>query len=618
MVMTDNQREQQQVDISTLQINLKDAQEQNQEPGEDVLILLEDEDEFHLDPNEQEDNQQAVYYLQDHDEEEEEDEDDEDEEEDQFNIPQNTEFLQEEEEIEGDEAFYLANRTFYTTCHKISRQNSPSYRKRPPYTFLENWLIHSVFSKSQQILLRFPVIHPKVMMTEGDFIYTPHQMATESTNESDNQQQQQYYQNDEHQGQQMDYEYGDEEEYDYYDDAFIIGDEGVMVMSASAPDASQFMAEDEDEEQDELHASSLVMDENMWMGHSRYNSNGLTLHVVNPDDKPEEDDDPMYHNVVSSNNPYKSLVHNSNSYQGQLQMVREEDEEEEEEEEDEEEEEEEDEDVYEKEGDEHRVETADQDKYNAAHDSHHSYQPAEDAYDTDAHSMNLSMSPEVLNWYRSADLRPLALSAPIVVDDSNALLAPLITCDNEQQQHHPPHPPHHHHQQHQHHHAHCGCSSSSSSTSSENSSCSIISNSSQRTDLRTAHSDEKSITQHSAGSYQSLADIMMEEEDMQHHQHTSYGTLLPTHYQNRSLTITDYNHPHPSHAISPLMQVSVCLVDAAWVALDLAQAYVEEAPGNKGIVGFITCVFRIWKVLFLGAETMLGWGNHRPSPQAVV
>ncbi|KAL7331146.1 hypothetical protein PS15p_203378 [Mucor circinelloides] len=599
MVMADNQREQQQVDVPTVQINIKEPQEQNEEPGEDVLILLEDEDELHLDPNEQDENQQAVYYLQDHEEEEEEEDEDEDDgDEDQFNIPQNTEFLQEEEEIEGDEAFYLANRTFYTTCHKISRQNSPSYRKRPPYTFLENWLIHSVFSKSQQILLRFPVIHPKVMMTEGDFIYTPHQMATESNNESDNQQQQQYYQNDENQGQQMDYEYGDEEEYDYYDDAFIIGDEGVMVMSASAPDASQFMAEDEDDEQDELHASSLVMDENMWMGHSRYNSNGLTLHVVNPDDKPEEDDDPMYHNVVSSNNPYKSIVHSSSPYQGQLQMVQEEEEEEEEVD-----------DVYENEEEEqHENATANYGKHNETH----AYQSTEDVYETEAHNMNLSMSPEVLNWYRSADLRPVTLSAPIVVDDSNALLDPIITCDNEQQQHHPSH-------QHQQHHAHCGCSSSSSSTSSENSSCSIISNSSQRTDLRTAHSDEKSITKHSAGSYQSLADILIEEGDMQEHQHSSYGTLLPTHYQSRSLTVTYYNGTHPpSNAISPLMQVSVCLVDAAWVALDLAQAYVEEAHGNKGIVGFITCMFRIWKVLFLGAETMLGWGNHRLSPQAVV
>lgn len=617
MVMTDNQREQQQVDIPTIQINIRENQEQVDEPGEDVMILLEDEDDFHLDSDEIEENQ-AVHYLQDEEEEEEErDEQDEN----QFNLPQTTEFLQEEEEIEEDEAFYLANRTFYTTCHKISRQNSPSYRKKPPYTFLENWLIHSVFSKSQQILLRFPVIHPKVMMTEGDFIYTPHQMASESNQESNNEQQQ-YYQNDENQGQQLDYEYGDEEEYDYYDDAFIIGDEGVMVMSASAPDASQFMAEDEDDEQDELHSSSLVMDENMWMGHSRYNSNGLTLHVVNPDDKTEDDDDPMYHNVVSSNNPYKSIVHNSNSYQGQLQMVKEEEEEEEEEYEEEEEEEEEVEE--EKEEEEEEKEEKEEEKevetheYDNVHVEQSNYQSTEDTFTTDAHNMNLSISPEVLNWYRSADLRPVALSAPIVVDDGNALLAPLITCDSEQhhqqQQHH-----HHQHQNQQQHNVHCECSSSNSSTSSENSSCSIISNNSQRTDLRTAHSDEKSITQHSSGSYQSLADIMMEEDDIQSIQHNSYGTLLPTHYQNRSLTITDSDdNNRQTNIVSPLMQVSACFVDAAWVALDLAQAYVEEAHGNKGITGFITCMFRIWKVLFLGAETMLGWGNHRLNPQAMV
>ena len=602
LVITDNQREQLQVDIPTIQININENQEQVDEPGEDIMILLEDEDDFHLDSDEIEQNQ-AVHYLQDEEEEEEEEDEEKDEQdENQFNLPQTTEFLQEEEEIEGDETFYLANRTFYTTCHKISRQNSPSYRKKPPYTFLENWLIHSVFSKSQQILLRFPVIHPKVMMTEGDFIYTPHQMASESNQESDNEQQQ-YYQNDENQGQQLDYEYGDEEEYDYYDDAFIIGDEGVMVMSASAPDASQFMAEDEDDEKDELHSSSLVMDENMWMGHSRYNSNGLTLHVVNPDDKTEDDDDPMYHNVVSSNNPYKSIVHNSNSYQGQLQMVQEEEEEYEEEEEEEEEVEEE------------KEEEVEHHKYDNAYEEQTNYQSTEDAFITDAHNMNLSMSPEVLNWYRSADLRPVVLSAPIVMDDGNALLTPLIACDSEQQ---------HHHQQHQHqnqqqHNAHCECCSSNSSTSSENSSCSIISNSSQRTDLRTVHSDEKSIAQHSSGSYQSLADIMMEEDNIQSIQHNSYGTLLPTHYQNRSLTITNFNdNNRQTNTASPLMQVSACFVDAAWVALDLAQAYVEEAPGNKGITGFITCIFRIWKVLFLGAETTLGWGNHRLNPQAMV
>ncbi|KAI8637013.1 hypothetical protein BD408DRAFT_425253 [Parasitella parasitica] len=605
MVMADNQREQQ-VEVPFLQI--KNQGQMNEPVVEDVVILLEDEEDFHLDSKNHA-NSQVAYYLQDQVEEEEgegegedegEDEDvDKKDEENRFNLPHTAELLH-EEEISGNEVFYLANRTFYTTCHKISRQNSPSYRKRPPYTFLENWLIHSVFSKSQQILLRFPVIHPKVMMTEGDFIYTPHQMATESNGESDNQQQ--YYRHDESQGQPTDYEYGDEEEYDYYDDPFIIGDEGVMVMSASAPDASQFMAENDDE-QDELRASSLVMDENMWMGHSRYNSNGLTLHVVNPDDKPEDDDDPMYRNVVGSSNPYKSIVHNNSPYHGQLQMVQEEDEEEYEEEEEEEE-------LIEEDKHEPR------NRYNDLHDC----QSTDDSFSTHTHSMNLSMSPEVLNWYRSADLRPVALSAPILVDDSNALLTPLITCDNEQQQPQPqPRQHNRHHRQDQQQHTHYGCSSSSSSTSSENSSCSIISSSSQRT----AHSDDKSTTQHSTSSYQSLADILMEEEEdstFRISQHSSYGTLLPIHGQSRSLTATNFTdgNQHPSNTTSPLMQVSVCFVDAAWVALDLAQTYAEEAPSNKGITGFITCMFKIWKVLFLGAETMLSWGNHPPSPQTVV
>lgn len=71
----------------------------------------------------------------------------------------------------------------------------------------------------------------------------------------------------------------------------------------------------------------------------------------------------------------------------------------------------------------------------------------------------------------------------------------------------------------------------------------------------------------------------------------------------------------PKKHVSSVMQVSVCLVDAAWVALDLAQHYVEDVSGTKSMTGFITNVFRIWKVLFLGAETMLGWGSHRLKPE---
>lgn len=476
------------------QVNLLDFKQDN----EQVEQKVEEEEE-----EEEYDDEEDMYYIQENsipymDEQV------------NFDLDNSNNFIQatSQEEESNDDSFYLANRTFYTTCHKISRQNSPSYRKRPPYTFLENWFIHSVFSKSQQILLRFPVIHPKVMMTEGDFIYTPHQMA------NNNQQSDMYYNNDQQ----------EDEDYDYYDDAFVIGDEGVMVMSASAPDASQFMAADEDDDQE---TPSLIMDENMWMGHSRYNSNGLTLHVVNPDhDDDNEEEDPMYHH-----NPYKSII-SHNNYQGQqLQMVQEEDEEEEEEEEEDDE---------------------------------------EEALATIKEELKskLSMSPEVLNWYRSADTRPVLA---------------LTSSTEENQQN-------------------CG-SSTTSSNSSSSSTCSNES-CSQPTDIRSVTDEvEKTVTRHSSESYQSLADIIQEE------QLRDYGTL-PTHH-NRSIVTT-------TKKTFPLMQVSACFVDAAWVAMDMAQTYTENSNGNKNVTGFITCLFRIWKVLFLGAETMLGWGNHRLKPQAMV
>ncbi|KAI8092315.1 uncharacterized protein B0P05DRAFT_525787 [Gilbertella persicaria] len=465
-----------------------------EEEGEEIVVVLENQD----------DQDHNTFYIQ-----------------------------QEEQDNNNDEAFYLANKTFYTTCYKISRQNSPSYRKKPPYTFLENWLIHSVFSKSQQILLRFPVIHPKVMMTEGDFIYTPHQMATENNQMENNHDM--YYQNN-------NYDYGDEEDYDYYDDAFVIGDEGVMMMSASAPDASQFMAEDEEEQEDKR--SSVVMDENMWMGHSRYNTNGMTLHVVNPDTNPEnneDEEDPMYRNVTAGN-PYKSnMVRHS-----QLQIVEEEDEEDGEDEDEEE---------AEKEAEEE--------------------------------TPNVSLSPEILHWYRSADSRPITLNhTPMVVAKDTM----DSTVENNLEGHK----------------INGECSSSCSSISST-SSCS------QHTDIQnTTHSDEKSI-HNSSASYQSLADIIVGEDEQR--APVSYGTILPlSHNQDRSLSPTVHMRP-----MSPLVQLSECFVDAAWVALDLAQNYTESPADKKGLTSFVRCAFKIWKVLFLGAETMLSLKSHRMMrPQAVV
>lgn len=541
-----------------LDLQVKDEEEEDDILEEEEEYEEDDDDYEHINTEmdgdyeeeyEEEEEDDDIYYLQDNNDTQHQQQ----QQQVDFYFDNNQNFIQAANEDEyNDDSFYLANRTFYTTCHKISRQNSPSYRKRPPYTFLENWLIHSVFSKSQQILLRFPVIHPKVMMTEGDFIYTPHQMA----NNNNNQEQQQYYNSNELQ---------EEEDYDYYDDAFIIGDEGVLVMSASAPDASQFMAAD-DEEDEENQITSIVMDENMWMGHSRYNTNGLTLHVVNPDNDDDNDDeydeendkddadkieqresDPMYHNVLNSNNPYKSLINHGQ----QLQMVKEEDEEEEEE----------------MEIDENKDEITEENTMNHIHTN------------------NLSISPEVLNWYRSADFTPAIVANN---EDKPAYDGqPQQQCINN---------------------VNCGCNHGGSSSSSTTSTCSDSSHgscSSQRTDTRSAADEvEKTTTRHSSESYQSLADIIEEE------QLRDYGSL-PTHH-NRSI-VPD------SKKVSPIMQVSLCFVDAAWVAMDLAQTYVEKnTTGSKGVTGFVTCLFRIWKVLFLGAETMLGWGDHRLQPQAMV
>jgi hypothetical protein len=432
------------------------------------------------------------------------------------------------EEENSDDPFYLANRTFYTTCHKISRQNSPSYRKKPPYTFLENWFIHLVFSKSQQILLRFPVIQPRVMMTEGDFIYTPHQMATTT---SDNMFDQNY-----------DYDYeddDDDDDYDY-DDTFIIGDEGVMVMSASAPDASQIM---------DTSDMSVVMDENMWMGHSRYNQNGLSLHVVNgsPIDE-DEDPDPMYHNhQLNSNNPYRSIV--THPYNNQLQVVKEEEEEEEEEGEEEAS---------------HRIEKTivqHQEREAAVYEAHQDQQqqqqqqpqpPCESESDDMSEEeeaepvhCSLSISPELIDWYRSGDLRPVKSSSDLLQQ---------LGCEN--------HPPE------------FKVPSANNSSSSSSSSSSISSTSSSHYQHQQQREAEKTTTRHSSESYQSLADMMP---------NTSYGTL-PLHHTSQS---------------RPILNASISFANAVWVAVDMAQSYHE---GEGGVSGFISCMVDICKVFFLGAE----------------
>ncbi|KAI8989368.1 hypothetical protein BDB01DRAFT_781534 [Pilobolus umbonatus] len=511
--------------------------------------------------------------------------------------------------ISDNDPYSLASKTFYITCHKISRQNNPSYRKRPPYTFLENWLIHNVFSKSQQILLRFPVIHPRVMMTEGDFIYTPQQYI-DNADLSNDIPGDQYYMNGEDQLQYREYNEEEEEEeaYDYYDETFFIGDEGVVTMSASAPDASHFMSEDDNNihisnntyqndyseynnsninHNNNLHSSSLIMDENTWMGHSRYNNNNLTLHVVNPDTTDEDTEDRTYRSAFSSTNPYLSIV--NTSYRHHLQAVEEEEEEEEE-----------------------VAETMDVDY----HQIDNRYDPSdkedrrmEDTIQpmSDHHPLayGLSMSPEVIKWYRSVDTRtettPLSSENPLEAksyDDNmnttmnicNRTSTNTINNNNNNNNNNA-----------------LSCNSSNSSNSSHSSS-----HSTHRTDMKIVDEVEKPMTRRSMDSYQSLADIMMTDDIAENNQstNTSYGTLLTVYHHS------ELENKHQS--VSVLMQVSTCLVDAAFVAMDLAQNYSDNSRQTGSLVGFVSCVFRIWKTFFLGAESMLGWNTYESKLQTII
>ncbi|CEP19685.1 hypothetical protein [Parasitella parasitica] len=76
-----------------------------------------------------------------------------------------------------DPNFEIANRAFYATINKFTRQAcsdaSSTRRRSPPYSFLENWHLHSIYSKSQQTLLGITPVKPSVLLSGDDFMFTP-------------------------------------------------------------------------------------------------------------------------------------------------------------------------------------------------------------------------------------------------------------------------------------------------------------------------------------------------------------------------------------------------------------------------------------------------------------
>jgi hypothetical protein len=72
-------------------------------------------------------------------------------------------------EISCDNTIDLATRIFYATCHKFAT----TAQQPPRYSFRQSLLLHSMYSKSQQILLGMETIRPTVILSGDDFMFTP-------------------------------------------------------------------------------------------------------------------------------------------------------------------------------------------------------------------------------------------------------------------------------------------------------------------------------------------------------------------------------------------------------------------------------------------------------------
>lgn len=160
--------------------------------------------------------------------------------------------LQEEEEEEEEEYynlpnnFEIANRAFYATINKFTRQSCPdaSKRRSPPYSFLENWHLHSIYSKSQQTLLGITPVRPTVLLSGDDFMFTPPFIQQDDEEEE------------------PDEEYNDEymmtdEEEDVLDWDRNEGDATEFYHLSPCPDSNGLLFIDDDDEEEDYNRRSL-------------------------------------------------------------------------------------------------------------------------------------------------------------------------------------------------------------------------------------------------------------------------------------------------------------------------------------------------------------------------
>ncbi|KAI7850235.1 hypothetical protein BDC45DRAFT_539397 [Circinella umbellata] len=137
-----------------------------------------------------------------------------------------------------DPTYETATRIFYATMQKFARQG---YHRR---TFLESWHLHSMYSKSQQILLGIPNAHSMVFLSGDDFMFTPQLVPQE-----------------------MEFDWEEQQ-------PLGMGDDGVMVMTAPAPE---------------------IMDENAWMRQQPT--------ITDEEDEEDEEEDVVDHNMVAPTAP---------------------------------------------------------------------------------------------------------------------------------------------------------------------------------------------------------------------------------------------------------------------------------------------------------------------------
>ncbi|KAI9309310.1 hypothetical protein BJ944DRAFT_258752 [Cunninghamella echinulata] len=185
--------------------------------------------------------------------------------------------------------YQWASRTFTSTCLKLTMQNETvpaeidkqqehmnkrnKTKKIQIYTFLENWYLHSMFNKSQKVLLGFSDIKPCVILSMDNFMFTPPPLLPSQSG---------LYQSE---MELIDMESKEEEIDD--DEEDIFNTTSSIIMSAIKHDNQE---------------NNIFMDENTWM--TADNSSILGTIDENEADDDDDDDDALVH--YDSDQPLKT------------------------------------------------------------------------------------------------------------------------------------------------------------------------------------------------------------------------------------------------------------------------------------------------------------------------